>query len=206
MRKPSCSGPAPIVPPRWWCMTEPAALAPFRRPRAEACDRLTAASLRPLLVPEAPACTLPGGQLAGLEWRPVRGCYGAAAVPCWCAARTARRPRGCCGGRLAAAGAAGGAARSRTLPTAGRAGMAAASPAAGSSIRSRPNRSGSPPCWVCRPGPDCAGAGGPACRCCGAWGTCRPHPAPLAPRGSASAAGRPCRSGWTRWRACGSWA
>lgn len=57
-------------------MTEPAALAPFRRPRAEACDRLTAASLRPLLVPEAPACTLPGGQLAGLEWRPVRGCYG----------------------------------------------------------------------------------------------------------------------------------
>lgn len=52
------------------------AAAPFRRPRAEACDRLTAASLRPSLAPEATACTLPGGQLAGLEWRPVRGCYG----------------------------------------------------------------------------------------------------------------------------------
>lgn len=53
-----------------------AAAAPFRRPRAEACDRLTAASLRPLLAPEATACTLPGGQLAGLEWRELRHCYG----------------------------------------------------------------------------------------------------------------------------------
>lgn len=52
------------------------AAVPFRRPRAEACDRLTAATLRPLVQPEAQACTLPGGQLAGLEWRELRHCYG----------------------------------------------------------------------------------------------------------------------------------
>lgn len=65
-----------------------------RRPRAEDCARLTAASLRPQLTAGASACPLPGGQLARAVWLPLRGCFGgrgrALLLRCPCCERLAR--------------------------------------------------------------------------------------------------------------------
>lgn len=69
-------------------------MAEHRRPRAEHCQRLTAAGLRQRLEVGATACPLPGGQSAAVVWRPVRGCFGgrgrALLLRCPCCERLAR--------------------------------------------------------------------------------------------------------------------
>ena len=47
-----------------------------RRPRAEECERLSAADLRPLITPTSRSHCLPDGSELQLRWSPVRGCWG----------------------------------------------------------------------------------------------------------------------------------
>lgn len=66
----------------------------MRRPRAEACRRLSVGSLRPLVAADADRHRLADGAELGLLWRPVRGCYGgrgrALLLRCPCCSRPAR--------------------------------------------------------------------------------------------------------------------
>lgn len=66
----------------------------MRRPRAEACHRLSVGSLRPLVSAGADRHRLADGAELGLLWRPVRGCYGgrgrALLIRCPCCSRPAR--------------------------------------------------------------------------------------------------------------------
>jgi hypothetical protein len=72
------------------------------RPRAEACERLAAATLRAVVAPGTERHTLPDGTALALQWRPVRFCFGggpgvellARCPSCgaWC--RVLRRPPG----------------------------------------------------------------------------------------------------------------
>ena len=48
----------------------------MRRHRAEACDRLALADVRPLVEPGAAAAALPDGTALALRWGAARGCYG----------------------------------------------------------------------------------------------------------------------------------
>jgi hypothetical protein len=73
----------------------------FRRPRAEDCDKLTAAGLRPLVVPGGTRYQLPDGTLLQLRWTTVRGGFGGGGVAlllgcpgCSSTARVLRRPPG----------------------------------------------------------------------------------------------------------------
>ena len=48
----------------------------MRRHRAEACDRLALADVRPLVEPGVAAAALPDGTALALRWGTARGCYG----------------------------------------------------------------------------------------------------------------------------------
>jgi hypothetical protein len=72
-----------------------------RRPRAEDCDKLTAAGLRLLVGPTAQSYQLPDGTLLELRWRAVRGGIGGRGVAlslgcpgCLSTVRVLRRPPG----------------------------------------------------------------------------------------------------------------
>lgn len=85
----------PSSPPLLTHGGSPAAAAQPLRPRAEDCDRLTAASLRPQVPAGAPSHCLPDGTALALRWAPVRGCYGtqegqALLIACPCCSRPAR--------------------------------------------------------------------------------------------------------------------
>ena len=75
----------------------------MRRHRAEACDRLALADVRPLVEPGAAAAALPDGTTLALRWGAARGCYGgqpgrALLLACPVCSRSARvlwRPPGC---------------------------------------------------------------------------------------------------------------
>ena len=75
----------------------------MRRHRAEACDRLALADVRPLVEPGAAAAALPDGTALDLRWGTARGCYGGRPgrvllLSCPVCSRSARvlwRPPGC---------------------------------------------------------------------------------------------------------------
>ena len=75
----------------------------MRRHRAEACDRLALADVRPLVEPGAAAAALPDGTALALRWGTARGCYGGRPgrvllLSCPVCSRSARvlwRPPGC---------------------------------------------------------------------------------------------------------------
>lgn len=75
----SLSGQPPVTPTPTGSALRGQSPTPYpqgRRPRAEDCDRLTAAGIRPLLEPGATHYRLADGTVLQLRWKPVRGGFG----------------------------------------------------------------------------------------------------------------------------------